>query len=52
MSLDDIFLECTGLFVCIIFLAIYKYIYEVSTYKARKSREAYKAYVKDYLKDI
>jgi len=35
----------------VLFFAIYKCIYKISIHKARKPREANKAYVKDYLKD-
>ena len=37
------------LFACV--FAIYKYIYNISIYKARRLKETNKAYVKDYLKD-
>jgi len=38
-------------FLFVLFFAIYKCIYQISIYNARKPREANKAYVKDYLKD-
>ena len=38
-------------FSVLVLFFIYKYTYNISMYKARKPREANKAYVKDCLKD-
>ena len=50
----ELFLFFNCLFVCFItsyYFAIYKYCNKILMYKARKPRQANKAYLKDYLKD-